>query len=143
MAVVGTETKIADALFFHLQGLVVTPALPISWPGLVYQPTTGTAYLRCDYLPNRSRPAVVTPGAAEVRQGLLQVSVFWPASPARGVVGPLGVQQLVMDRFASGTRLARNGVVVKVIEHPWPAPPLEEPDWLQFPTTIPWISIAA
>lgn len=143
MAVVGIEAKIADALFAHVRDLVLSPALPISWPGLPFTAPPSGAYLRCDYLPNRPRPAIVSTNAKVIWQGLLQVSVFWPASPAVGVIAGLEIRSAVLAHFKQGTVARRNGVVVKVIEHPWPSAAIEAPDRLQLPATIPWICIAA
>lgn len=139
----GTDATILAVLLDHLGTLVFVPDLPIAAPGFDF-PAPGQikpdTYLKVSFLPNRTETLSVGKGR-QMHQGILQVSVYWKVGI--GYVKPLDVADRIIVHFAKGTRLVSNGVKVKVDRKPWVSGPLEEPDRVQFPVTIPYRSFNA
>jgi hypothetical protein len=144
----GVEANIMSALLDHLDTLVFSPALEIARPGIKY-PADGPDgkelpkppnYLRASFIPNRTETLSVGKGK-QMHQGILQVSVYWKVGA--GYVKPLDVADRIIRHFAKGTRLVFNDVKVKVDRKPWVSGPLQEPDRVQFPVTIPYRSFNA
>lgn len=133
------ESDILEALLTKVGTLVLTPTLPVSYPGVRYDPVVGTPYLRVTYLPNDSTPTGIAYDSDVSHRGLMQLSVFWPVS--QGLVKPTKVASQVVDAFPRGTRLIRGSVVVQVEEQPQVAPAIQEPNWLQVPTVVRWRSV--
>ncbi|MFG1364657.1 DUF4128 domain-containing protein [Xanthobacter versatilis] len=140
MAISHPEAQIADALIWHLSQLVLTPARPISYPGMTFSPTVGVPYLAATHLPNTTGATGLAFDSDREFRGLFQVSVFWPAR--KGIIEPFDLAGTLAVHFASGTRILRHGRVVEVNRPPTVAPAIEQPDWVQVPVTIRWRCVA-
>jgi len=131
-------SEIADALLARAATLTVgSPALPISMPEVAFDPAadaTDGKYVEVQFQPNRPAWEGVSSGRQD--QGLLQVTVVWPAD--RGLIGPLQHVQDVLDHFAKDTVMISGSAKVKVYAEPWAASPLTEASELRIPVTIPW-----
>lgn len=134
MAVVGVEAQIADALLWYVSQLTTNPAVAVANPGVLFTPSLGVPYLGVSIMPNIDELTGLSFRSTVNHQGLMQVSVFWPAG--QGLVKPMQVASQVAAYFAPGTRISRNGLVVQVNEQPRVAPSLQESDWLQVPVII-------
>jgi hypothetical protein len=127
------EATIAELLFTRLTSLVVSPVLPVAYPGLAFTPPTG-AYLRADFIPNRTDNLGLANDATARHQGILQVMAIYPAG--QGVIKPTNTAGLVATHFAKGTILHGSGVKVKVYTKPSVGAPMIEPDKISVPVTI-------
>lgn len=130
------EAAIADALNRHLAGLVLSPVLPVAWPGLPFNPPA-EGYLEATFLPNRSTSLAVTRGSVR-HIGFYQVTVV--ALAASGIVKALDLAGVVIDWFGKDTRLDQDGIRLRIMEQPWTAPPLQDPDRLRIPVSIPYVA---
>lgn len=139
----GTDAIILAALLDHLSGLIFSPALIVALPGIAFPPAgqqKPDSYLQVSFLPNRTETLSVGKGR-QMHQGILQVSVYWKVGV--GYVKPLDAADSIVRHFAKGTCLVSNGVKVKVDRKPWVSGPLQEPERVQFPVTIPYRSFNA
>lgn len=139
----GIDAIILAALLDHLATLVLSPALPVAYPGVLF-PAAGQQkpdnYLQVSFLPNRTDTLSVGKGQ-QMHQGILQVSVYWKAGI--GYVKPLDVADRIIKHFAKGTRIISGTVKIKVDNKPWVSGPVQEGDRVQFPVTIPYRSFNA
>lgn len=142
MAVEGVAAKIADALLTYLGTLSVgSPALPIAMPEVKFNPPSSGKYLEARFLPNRPATRVIAFDGPDQHQGLLQVSVIWPKG--QGIIAASEIANEVVKHFRRGTVIAADDLRVRIYETPWESPPLDEPNRMQVPVTVPWQCSAA
>ncbi|WP_292041068.1 MULTISPECIES: phage tail terminator-like protein [unclassified Brevundimonas] len=128
--------KVTDALLSRVGSLVLSPALPVAYPGLSFTPPAGGKYLTAEVFYNAPRWEGATSGRMD--QGLLQITVVWPKGVA--TIQPITVADAVRSHFAKGTELFSNGRKVTVSQEPRIATPLIEDSRTLVPVTIPWVS---
>lgn len=128
--------KVTDALLTRAGSLVLSPTLPVAYPGLVFTPPADGKYLRAEIFYNAPRWQGTTSGRMD--QGLLQITVVWPKGLA--TIQAIKVADAVKAHFAKGTELFSNGRKVTVSEEPWTATPIIEDSRTLVPVTIPWVS---
>jgi len=142
------ETKIEEALYAHLNALILVPAkittgLPVAWPGLHFVPPAAPtppasgAYLRAIILQAPTDSAALSAGTNH-HSGILQVSVFYPEN--KGIVLAGEVAGEVITWFKRDTVLYREGVKVRINKPPYKSASLPEPSWLQVPVTISYLA---
>ena len=136
MAVTGTEAKIADALFWHVGQLTTNPATDVAYPNVAFTPAGRSPYRKVEFIPNLADLVGIAFDSSRDFQGLLQVSVFWKAGD--GLVKPTQVAAQIAAHFAPGTRIARNGITVRIDQKPRVISSIQEPDWTQIPVSIAW-----
>lgn len=106
-----------------------TPAMPIAWPNRVFQPETGTPYLKVDHLPApRVRRSIGMDGR-DVYPGVYQVMVCYPAGNDAGAAELRA--DLVAAHFPIGA--AYSGVRIAAVST---APAIQEPGWFSIPVSI-------
>ncbi|PRD42122.1 hypothetical protein C5748_18405 [Phyllobacterium phragmitis] len=127
------EASIADMLFAHLAGLVLNPVLPVTYPGVSFTPPDG-AYIKADFIPNRTGNIGLADDDDALHRGILQVLAIYPVNV--GVVRPTDTAGLVAAHFAKGTALYGSGVKVKIYQKPSVGAPMTEPDRINVPVTI-------
>lgn len=101
-----------------------------------YSPTTGTPYIREDFLPAQTFQADLGTSGRNRHQGIYQLTLVYPPE------GPFAAdnkQTELLAHFKRGTRIEYGGIVV-VIEPPWPGPKQAEADWIRRPLNIPYFS---
>lgn len=133
------EVAIQAALYEHLKGTKLPVALPIAPEGRNFDPK-GRAYLRPTFLPGETTSFGTESDSDTIYGGLFQIDVFWPVD--RGLSEPLAVAAALAARFCRGTRLAADGLEVR-IDHP--ASVLgaqQEPNWLHIPVRARWATYA-
>lgn len=130
----GVETNIAGALGTRLSQLVLSPAVPISWPNLDFTPQG--AYLRPTLLPARTESMGVSFRAPNDHAGVYQVDVFWPVR--ENYLNAIECASKIIDHFKKGTKMVRSGISVWVDGPPWQSPHLQEPNWFHVPVNIPF-----
>lgn len=97
MAAVGTDAKIAESLFTRLAALVLSPALPVSYPEPVrpfVRPASGP-WLEANFLP--AATAGIGISSWDEHVGLLQVTVVYPNGS--GVLAPLEIAHNIVAWF--------------------------------------------
>lgn len=133
---VGTDATILAALLDHLGALSFTPALQIAMPGIDF-PAAGQAkpdnYLQATFLPNDTTNTELGAGQ-EQHRGILQVSVYWRKGV--GHIKPLEAADRIINHFAKGTTLHKDGLKIVIDRKPFAASPLQETDRVQVPVTV-------
>ena len=140
MAVTGVDAQIIEALLWYMGQFVATPAMTLANPSVGFIPQIDTPYLDVTVMPNLAGATGIAFGSQIRRQGLMQVSVFWPSG--QGLVKPAQVASQIVSYWKRGTRIDRNGLIIKVNDSPKVASPISEPDWLQVPVTVAWDCIS-
>lgn len=105
----------------------------VAFPDIDFTPT-GEMYLDVSWLPNGS--AFEPLGAGGTHQGLFQVAVMYPSSPAPGVVEPSRIAGTVADTFDRGSRFFGDGCSVKISTRPVIAQPFPSDGYVRVPVTI-------
>ena len=123
---VALETKL-----LALPGLV--PSL-VAWPGLNFTPPASGLYYKPDLIPSETLTAAGA-GASTHPKGIYQVSIFGKAGS--GMVALHNAAEALLahfDRQALASGAVRTGV-------PDIGPPIQEPDWLHLPVSIPFLCL--
>jgi hypothetical protein len=131
------EATIAELMFARLATLVLSPVLPVSYPGLAFTAPSGP-YLRADFIPNRTDNLGLAHDARVRHQGILQVMAIYPVG--QGVMTSTNTGGLIASHFAKGTILYGSGVQLKVYAKPSVGGPIIEPDKINVPVSILWRS---
>ncbi|WP_297803405.1 phage tail terminator-like protein [uncultured Brevundimonas sp.] len=128
--------KVTDALLSRVGSLVLSPVLPVAYPGLSFAPPSDGKYLRAEVFHNAAKWEGATAGRMD--QGLLQVTVVWPKG--KPTIQPITVADAVMAHFAKGTEMVSQGRKVTVTAEPVMATPIYEDSSTLVPVTISWAS---
>lgn len=147
MAVLSAEAAIYEALADKVGGVAQAMGFnpgtggDVAFPGVSYTPKTDAsgkrkAYLAVTYMPNGAALDGLPFDSDATHQGLLQISVFWPAGA--GLVKPLQVAAQIVSAFPPGLWIERNGVAIHIDQKPEVTPSLQESDLVQIPVTIRW-----
>lgn len=111
------ETSIWLALRARLEGLVLSPALPILWPGENETLPAGNC-LEVTHFPNRPDRPMVGSDASQIMQGFLQVAVLTiPGAPHHETVAR-EIAGTVADHFATDLRLTHGDVTLRITRRP-------------------------
>jgi hypothetical protein len=137
MAASTIEGMIPDALLAHLALLSLTPVLPIAYPDVPFTPPS-TAYLKVYYIPNGTERICITPGSPNRYQGILQVTVVFPAG--QGAVKPNDVAGQIANHFAEGTQLQTAAGPIRIDKRPSVERPMQDTDRIQIPVSIDWVA---
>ena len=129
------ETKIEGALMDRVESLV-WDAAQIAWPNIKFTPKIGTKFLRPTVIPGETLSPGVSPDSSEDHQGLLDVSLFYPAGS--GALSPQRDASIILDHFAKDINMVRQDVVVTVSKAPWRETAIQETDWYHVPRRIPY-----
>ena len=96
------QNDIRAALESHLAG---TSGLPsIAYENVAFEPTTGTSFLKVQYLPTVTRPAVRGLNPQLRYQGIFAVTVFTPEG--KGPAAADDYSNKVIDAFAATTDIS-------------------------------------
>jgi len=137
MAATMIEGMIPEALLAHLSLLALSPALPVAYPDIQFNPPA-TAYLKVYYIPNGTQRICITPGSPNRYQGILQVTVVFPAG--QGAVKPNDVAGQIASHFAEGTQLQTAAGPVRIDKRPSVERPMQDTDRIQIPVSIDWVA---
>lgn len=131
------EAQIPAALMAHLASLTTTPALETAWPDVPFPAGGGTKpdrYLEVTYFANGPMWRGLGDDP-EPLQGLLQISVYWPADA--GIIAPTDVAGQVKAHFA-GLDLWSEGTRIKTTREPVVGSPMTADGKVNVPVTIYW-----
>ncbi|MER8846047.1 DUF4128 domain-containing protein [Mesorhizobium australicum] len=127
------ETQIWLALKGRVQGLVLTPALPIAWPNEDFtKPTTG--YLRVTHVPNINRRLFIGSTEPHQRIGLLQIDVFAKKNQDASVAAEIAGQ--VAAWFVADSRLTYSTVSLRITKAPAVAQAITDDTHWQTPVSV-------
>lgn len=129
----GLEVKIFRALTDRLDTLAAALSLSVAKPGLPFAPTSGTAYLRANFMPSIT-DAITVDGLTNEYRGIFQISVYHPEGG--GILQPFETASLLTDYFATGTSVEHQGQTFTIQSPPHIGPALEEPGWIMLPVSI-------
>ncbi|GAA4169097.1 phage tail terminator-like protein [Shinella granuli] len=110
------ETSQWMALKARIQSLTLSPALPVVWPKGV-APASGK-YLRADWVLNRVQRRAVSSDGAQIRPGILQLSIFSPISPSEAAEVDMELAGQIAEHFPTDHRMTFGGVSVRVQRAP-------------------------
>lgn len=130
------QAQIDAALNDHLEALSLPSGVRIAWPNVDFKPNASKAYLGVQQFPNAPENVVIRFGAAPVRRGIYQVSVFGVVG--KGAIGAGDLAGQISDHFTRGTSLTAGNLTVVILNEPTIAPGLQEKARYQIPVTIPW-----
>lgn len=98
-----TEDDITAALFARIAALSLTPAHPIAWPNVAFNPPPNNRWLRVNEVPTLSQPVAVSQDGSNDYRGFVQIDVFAPLGG--GLAGPKATAGLVRQWMKRGTVL--------------------------------------
>jgi hypothetical protein len=128
---------ISAALDARLATLTNSP--PVAWSNRVYEPVTGTLYLRPTHLPSDTSAATIGGTAStDLNPGIYQVDVFAPAGEGKNEAYVMA--DLVADHLKRDTELTYNSRTIR-IKNVSIAPALQDGGWYQVPVTIEYYSL--
>lgn len=111
----------------------LSPALPVSYPGVGLTPPKSGFWLELVWIPNETANYGTASDAPSLLQGMAQVNVCY--RPGTGIKDGLQLAGAVIQAFGKGTRIADR---VRVYRKPWVANVIEDPERVMHPVTIPW-----
>ena len=120
-------TAARAALDARMVALPTLGTAPVAWPNVPLAPQTALHYA-VSFLPAGVDAPLSGPAH---EQGIYQVSVFAPAGAGLGTA--IAAAQAVSDWFS---RQNLSGISCGV---PTLGPPIQEPNWLQIPVSIPFL----
>lgn len=133
---VNVEEAISEALMNAVGSLAMVLPHPIAYPGVSYSPVNGTAYLHVTVLPNATRRVFIGNGEPNHHQGILQISVMWPAG--QGEIAPRRAAGKIANQLGEGTVLVTDFGNIRIDERPSVMPALQDTVWLNVPVRIPY-----
>jgi len=111
------ETSIWLALRARVESLVLSPALPVLWPGEEEALPAGNC-LEVTHFPNRPDRQMVGSDASQLMQGFMQVAVLTvPGAPHHETVAR-EIAGTVADYFATDLRLTHGDVTLRITRRP-------------------------
>lgn len=106
-----------------------------AWENVVFNPTTGTPWVRMTLLPGESRPAVRGANPVLEYVGLFQIDVFQPQGKGPNPADVLA--DAIRDQFAPGTDITVNSTTTRIR---WSErmPGEVDPPWYKVSVTVSW-----
>ncbi|MDB5724629.1 MAG: hypothetical protein JWQ16_1383 [Novosphingobium sp.] len=132
---------IESALLSRAQAFAAaqSPVLAIALPNVAFtKPTPGPAakYLEATFMPVQSVEMGVSFDAHVQHYGLLQISVFYGLGAGEYAPGRIASQ--IIQYFARGTVLIKDGFKVRIDKAPFRGPLIKDDTWMQVPVSIPY-----
>jgi hypothetical protein len=116
--------------------LLATAGIPAVAPqNVLYNPTTGVAFLKSTLVPNTVRPAVRGPNPQKRYDGLYSILICTPEGQGAGAGYDLA--DLLLDRFVATTDISFAGIIVSV-EYSEVGNSYFSPPFYCTPVTIAW-----
>jgi hypothetical protein len=134
------DTAISEALLGRLEAMVLSPPLPVAFPGRAFDPPDDVMWLKAALLPAEPQGIGRDSTNSNVHRGLLQVNVFYPADTAE--IQAIVIADQVIAHFAYGTEVLEGGFLVEVSRAPWRSASVEDKPWQMIPVRIPYQCVA-
>ena len=132
------QNDIRAALESHLAGTANLPS-GIAYENVAFEPTTGTSFLRVQYIPTVTRPAVRGLNPQLRYQGVLSVTVFTPEG--NGPATADDYSNKVIDSFAATTDISftnSDGTIKVSIDYAERQQGMIDSPWYFVPINIGW-----
>jgi hypothetical protein len=133
------EVAIESALLTRAQAFATAQGLTIALPNVAFtKPAPGQTakYLEATFMPVPSVEMGVSFDSHVQHYGILQVSVFYGLGA--GEYGPGRVASQIIQYFARGTNLIKDGFKVRIDRAPFRGPLLKDDTWIMIPVSIPY-----
>lgn len=118
--------------------LAGTQGLPsVAWPNVPFTPTTGTPYVRAEFIPVSRRPSVAGPNPEQRLSGLFYITIYTPEE--RGAAAGMTVADTLLSRFNGSESLVTTNGIVR-IEYSEVKMPLHDPPFYAIPVEVGWFS---
>ena len=132
------STAILTALVTRLSTLVLSPVLPVMWPGIPHKPPSSGMWLEARYFPNEPGDLTWDNDGMQDTIGFFQVSVYYrPGQDS--LIAASEVADLIVEYFPKGLPLGR----VRVRKGAWQSPAIDLQGKSFIPITIPYRGILA
>lgn len=135
------EGAIPNMMMAHLGELPGhSPAIPMAFPGMGFEPVAGVPYIEVSHLPNTTISPFVASSGKRLR-GIHQVTVVYPTG--EGVVPAYDLAGEIVTHFQKGTFIY--GDVdgtrqrIQILTAPSVAPHLLDGSWVRVPVSIPFL----
>jgi Bacteriophage related domain of unknown function len=130
---IGLTTKIFRALTDHLDIFASNESLSVAKPGLGFDPTSNTPYLKAYLIPTTTE-AMDIAGLVNEYRGILQVNVLYPEGA--GIVVAAETADRLVNHFESGTTLSHQATTFTISQPPHIGPVVEDPGWIMIPVSV-------
>lgn len=130
------NTALLEAFIDRLKTLGLSPALPIAWPGIKFEPPATGMWLEMMYIPIEPENYSWDADGCVNARGLFQVSVFY--RPGVGQIKPSAIADLIINHFHKGFFFIGN---VGVNKKPWQSASVTDSDRLFIPVSIPFAGL--
>jgi hypothetical protein len=126
--------SIREALETHLNN---TPDLPdVAWENVLTEPDTDSPFIAVTFQPTTAHLATMGPDGVIEHRGLFTLGIHYPTNQ-----GPQSADTMVdtlMARFAPGTSMTADGVVVRVRRCQRVFSANSDGAWYMVPLTVTW-----
>jgi hypothetical protein len=129
-----TLNDIRVALESHLAGLA-TSMPSVAWPNVPFVPTTGTTYLRAEFIPVLRRPVTTGPDPEQRHSGLFYVTVYTPEE--KGAAEGIGLADDLLSHFNGSDAIVTTNAIVR-LEYSEAKMALHDPPFYAIPIEIGW-----
>jgi len=136
------EVAINAALIARAQAFATAQGIAISLPNIAFTPpAAGPAakWLRATFMPAPTATLPVGSGSDQY-YGLLQLDVFY--GQGAGEYAPGRIASQIIDHFARGTELTKDGFTVRIHKRPYRGPLVKDDPWQMLPVTINYVCFA-
>lgn len=106
-----------------------------AYEGVPFSPVLQTPYVAFALIPTQERPSSLGPGGLTLKQGLFQISLFYPAGSGTGAAE--SAADAVKAAFTPGLSLTQNSNFVR-IKYRERAPAKISADWIMVAVTVAW-----
>lgn len=132
MTATGVESQITEALFARLAALSLSPALPVAWPDVAFNPPASGLYLDVHQL--RAETTGIGISAWDEHSGILQVDVV--AKAQDGVLSKTEIADAVAAHFPRNLKLTNGSIRVDIDDPPAIAAPIPDAPYTRTPVSI-------
>lgn len=130
-----SDSSIYDAFALKVDTFAAqfSPPLPVSYPGVGFDPPASGSWLEVQWFPNKPENYGLANDGPTLLQGFAQLSVC--QRPGGGIVSGLELVDLVIEAFPKGTVLHGG---IKIYERPGVSQVIQDPARLAYPVTMRW-----
>ena len=140
------EASILAALNAQLASLVFSPAIPVSYPNILFTPPTASPtakYLRVTHLPTDTFAESIGNSDSNKYAGLYQVDVF--IGNGAGEPAATAIAEQIIAKFKRGTRLTKNNFTIEIQDPPSRLPYVQDAEtqaWWMLPVRVAYVCYA-
>ena len=142
MAAIGYEAQIAEALLQRLEGLALSPALPVAYPDVSFTKPLDVnsrplPYLEANLIDAPTQSLAVT-GGTNAFSGILQVTVVYPQNS--GIYKSRSIAASVVAWFKRETKMYSGSTCVEIVQIGTVSQAIEDPPYTRTPISIRYVA---